>query len=57
VNSSQCVGGSATAVGMLAVSKLYAVKITFQCSLVQMNVVHILLVVVKCVKGGIGLLL
>ena len=58
VNSSQCVGGAATAVGMLlsADCKQYAVKITFQCSSVQMNVVQLLLVVVKCVKCGIGLL-
>jgi hypothetical protein len=35
--------------------KQYAVKITFQCSLMQMNVVQLLLVVVKCVKCRIGL--
>jgi hypothetical protein len=32
------------------------VKITFQCCSVQMNVVQLLLVVVKCVKCGVGLL-
>ena len=37
-------------------SKQYAVKIIFQCSLVQMNVVKLMLVVVKCVKCRIGLL-
>jgi len=36
--------------------KQYAVKITFQCSLVKMNVVQLLLVVVKCVKCRVGLL-
>jgi len=36
--------------------KQYAVKITVQCSLVQMNVVQLLLVVIKCDKCRIGLL-
>jgi hypothetical protein len=36
--------------------KQYAVKIAFQCSSVQLNVVKLLLVVVKCVKCRAGLL-
>jgi hypothetical protein len=34
--------------------KQYVVKITFQCCLVQMDVVQLLLVVIKCVKCRIG---